>query len=141
MFINYLYKTNTSKKNVLHFKNYAKEVSKIYKKKEVKILDIASNDGTFLSNFKNTDINYLGFEPSKNVAQAAKKNNTSPQQHVDRFVKRFQKTWDSLDIEYIDFIGCIIMEIMVNIDEPLKNSLLGVKLLIDCFRFSICILS
>ena len=36
MFRNYLYKTNTSKKNFLHFKNYAKEVSKFFKKKENK---------------------------------------------------------------------------------------------------------
>ena len=31
MFRNYLYKTNTSKKNLLHFKNYAKEFLKTYK--------------------------------------------------------------------------------------------------------------
>lgn len=29
MFVNYLYKTNTSYKNFLHFKNYAKEIKKI----------------------------------------------------------------------------------------------------------------
>ena len=29
MFGNYLYKTNTSKKNFLHFKNYANEIKKI----------------------------------------------------------------------------------------------------------------
>jgi hypothetical protein len=48
---NYLYQTNTSKKNYIHFKNYATKDYKI-KKKKFKILDIASNDGTFLSFFK-----------------------------------------------------------------------------------------
>ncbi len=67
MFINYLYKTNTSKKNVLHFKKYAKEVSKIYKKKEVKILDIASNDGTFLEFFNEKKFTRLGIDPAKNL--------------------------------------------------------------------------
>ena len=36
MFSNYLYKTNTSYKNFLHFKNYASEVDKLFKKKKVK---------------------------------------------------------------------------------------------------------
>ena len=43
-------------------------------------------------------------EHGQKVQEAAKKNSTSPKQHVDKFVKRFQKTWDSLDIEYNDFI-------------------------------------
>ena len=37
MFRNYLYKTNTSKKNFLHFKNYASEVKKKIRKKHGKI--------------------------------------------------------------------------------------------------------
>ena len=36
MFSNYLYKTNTSKKNFLHFKNYASELNKKFKKKKWK---------------------------------------------------------------------------------------------------------
>ena len=34
-------------------------------------MEIGSNDGVFLDNFKN--INHVGFEPSKNVHQVAKK--------------------------------------------------------------------
>ena len=56
MFSNYLYKTNTSKKNFLHFKNYASELNKKFKKKNGKILDIASNDGTFLNFFNKKKI-------------------------------------------------------------------------------------
>ena len=39
------------------------------------MIEIGSNDGTFLNNFKNTSIEYVGFEPSENVALKAKKNN------------------------------------------------------------------
>ncbi len=67
MFRNYLYKTNTSKKNFLHFKNYAKEVSKIFKKKKIKILDIASNDGTFLGFFNKKKFFRLGIDPARNL--------------------------------------------------------------------------
>ncbi len=67
MFSNYLYKTNTSRKNFLHFKNYAKEVSKLFKKKKGKILDIASNDGTFLNFFNKKRFLRLGIDPAKNL--------------------------------------------------------------------------
>tara|TARA_Y100000590_G_scaffold371900_1_gene434542 strand:- start:6082 stop:7338 length:1257 start_codon:yes stop_codon:yes gene_type:complete len=71
MFRNYLYKTNTSKKNFLHFKNYAKEVSKFFKKKKIKILDIASNDGTFLGFFNKRNFIRLGIDPAKNLKKLA----------------------------------------------------------------------
>ena len=67
MFSNYLYKTNTSKKNFLHFKNYASELNKKFKKKNGKILDIASNDGTFLSFFNKKKYFRLGIDPAKNL--------------------------------------------------------------------------
>lgn len=66
MFSNYLYKTNTSYKNFIHFKNYAYEIKKNYKKSG-KILDIASNDGTFLKNFKSKKFDCYGIDPAKNL--------------------------------------------------------------------------
>ena len=66
MFINYLYKTNTSLKNYLYFKNYANEITQIYKNGG-KILDIASNDGTFLSFFNNKKFLRIGIDPAKNL--------------------------------------------------------------------------
>ena len=72
MFSNYLYQTNTSKKNYFHFKNYAQKIIKL-KKKKFKILDIASNDGTFLSFFKKKNF-CLGIDPAKNLKKIAEKN-------------------------------------------------------------------
>ena len=58
----------------LHFQNYANFLKKNYIKKQSKIVEIGSNDGTFLDNFKDTNLDYIGFEPSSNVAQLANNN-------------------------------------------------------------------
>tara|TARA_B100001250_G_scaffold338604_1_gene305701 strand:- start:109 stop:1362 length:1254 start_codon:yes stop_codon:yes gene_type:complete len=73
MFSNYLYKTNTSKKNFLHFKKYATTISKTFKKNRGKILDIASNDGTFLSFFNKDKFLRIGIDPAKNLKKEAEK--------------------------------------------------------------------
>lgn len=72
MFSYYLYQTNTSKKNFMHFKNYAAKVDKLIKKPKKKILDIASNDGTFLNFFNKNNLR-LGIDPAKNLQEIAKK--------------------------------------------------------------------
>jgi hypothetical protein len=75
LFENYLYLTNTSKQNRVHFRNYFLEISKKFKKKDkVKVLDIASNDGTFLGFFKNRKFFKVGIDPAKNLLRFAKKN-------------------------------------------------------------------
>ena len=58
---------------VSHFKDYYSWIKKKFIKTNSKILEIGSNDGTFLKNFKNENIEHLGFEPSKNVADLSKK--------------------------------------------------------------------
>ena len=70
---NYPFFTGSSKYMKRHFKNYADFVKKFIKT-DSKIIEIGSNDGTFLKNFINKSEHIFGFEPSKNVAQIAKKN-------------------------------------------------------------------
>ena len=55
-----------------HFKKYAHWAKK-YINKSSKVIEIGSNDGTFLKNFKLKKQNVVGFEPSKNVSDFAKK--------------------------------------------------------------------
>ena len=43
-------------------------------------------------------------EHGQKVQEAAKKNKTTPQEHVDKFAKRFKKAWSNINIEYSDFI-------------------------------------
>jgi len=70
---NYPFFTSSSKYMVKHFKDYSKWIKKRYFKNVKNIIEIGSNDGSFLKNFKSKNINILGIEPSKNVANYAKK--------------------------------------------------------------------
>ena len=66
--------TSSSKFMVTHFKNYAKWIKKNYFKNAKNVIEIGSNDGSFLKNFRSNKINILGIEPSFNVAKLANKN-------------------------------------------------------------------
>jgi len=72
---NYPFFTGSSEFMKTHFKNYADFVKKEYLKSNSKIIEIGSNDGTFLKNFIENKNNIIGFEPSRNVADLAIKNN------------------------------------------------------------------
>ena len=71
---NYPFFTGSSQAMKAHFKEYADFIKKNFIKNNSKIIEIGSNDGTFLSNFKNSNIEYIGFEPSSNVAKIANLN-------------------------------------------------------------------
>ncbi len=71
----YPFYTGSSSYMKSHFKDYADWIKKNYLKNNSKLIEVGSNDGTFLKNFVNTDIEYVGFEPSENVANEAIKNN------------------------------------------------------------------
>ena len=58
-----------------HFKKYADWIKTEFLNSNSKLVEIGSNDGTLLNNFKKTSIDYIGFEPSENVAIKAKQNN------------------------------------------------------------------
>ena len=71
---NYPFFTGSSKGMIEHFKEYADWIKKNYFKKVKNLIEIGSNDGTFLKNFSSKKVNNIGIEPSKNVANVAKKN-------------------------------------------------------------------
>ena len=70
----YPFYTGSSKLMILHFKKYADWIKNNFLKSNSKLIEIGSNDGTFLSNFKNSSIDCVGFEPSENVALKATNN-------------------------------------------------------------------
>ena len=72
---NYPFYTGSSELMKIHFKKYASWIKNEFLKTNSKLIEIGSNDGTFLNNFKNSSIQYIGFEPSGNVAAQAKQNN------------------------------------------------------------------
>ena len=71
---NYPFFTSSSKFMVNHFRDYANWIKKNYLRNSKNIIEIGSNDGSFLKNFKTKQNKILGVEPSKNVATLAKKN-------------------------------------------------------------------
>ena len=70
---NYPFFTSSSKGMVKHFKSYADWVKRRYQKNLKNLVEIGSNDGTFLKNFNKKKINLVGFEPSKNVCEISKR--------------------------------------------------------------------
>ncbi len=74
---NYPFFTQSSNFMVNHFKDYSNWVKKNFFKNKSRIIEIGSNDGTFLQNFLNDDIDIYGFEPSKNVNDVAIKKGIS----------------------------------------------------------------
>ena len=57
----YPFYTGSSELMKLHFKKYADWIKSEFLKSGSKLIEIGSNDGTFLSNFKNSSIEYVGF--------------------------------------------------------------------------------
>ncbi len=70
LFKKYYWVTGTSEVAKNYSKIFYKETSKKIKA-DSNILEIASNDGTFLKEFKNNGHNILGVDPAKNIARSA----------------------------------------------------------------------
>ena len=94
----YPYRSSMSKTMKNSFKILSNNIKKKFKPK--KILEIGSNDGTFLKNF-NKKIS-VGIEPCKNVEKITKKQkfNTIPEYWDIKLAKKIQKKYDSFDLIY-----------------------------------------
>ena len=72
MFGDHTYLSGITKSLSLHFKNLRDEIiNKFSIKNKKKILDLGSNDGTFLKHFKNLGWKVLGVEPATRVCKIA----------------------------------------------------------------------
>lgn len=68
LFRNYLWETGVSKSNIDLINDLSKKLKKFQIKKESKVLEIASNDGSLLSYFKKKfKCQVLGVDPAKNL--------------------------------------------------------------------------
>lgn len=69
---NYAFFSGTSRYMSLHFKAFSEHViSRYLSIDDPFVVEMGSNDGIMLQNFKSAGIKHLGIEPSKNVAQVA----------------------------------------------------------------------
>ena len=69
----YPFYTGKSNYMIKHFKDFSDWIKKNYLQSTSKIIEIGTNDGTFLKNFSKKNISHCGFEPSKKIAQIARK--------------------------------------------------------------------
>lgn len=75
LFSNYVWVTGSSKSVYAYAETFCEEFIKRGElKKEGYVLEIASNDGTFLKPFVKNGYEVLGVDPAKNVAELAEKN-------------------------------------------------------------------
>ena len=122
----YPFFTGSSEYMKIHFSKYAKFIKDNYLKDNSKIIEIGSNDGTFLQNFKNTNLDIIGFEPSSNVAEIANKtgaktlNNFFNQDSINQINKFKNKT----DVIYAANVICHVPDLddlIKSIDKLLSN--------------------
>lgn len=72
LFGEYTYKSSISKSLMSHFSKYAsKLISRFELNSKSLVVDIGSNDGSFLKNFKDRQINILGIDPALNISAVA----------------------------------------------------------------------
>ena len=122
----YPFYTGSSELMKLHFENYAKWIQKKFLKTNSKLIEIGSNDGTFLSNFKNSSIEFVGFEPSENVAKKAEEKNIKT---VNNFfnhknIKNLKNYIGNTDVICASNVICHIpnlKDLILTIDELLSK--------------------
>lgn len=72
LFSHYLYASGTSPVFVAHFADYAKTVTKRFVlSSDSLVVDVGSNDGILLSQFKKEGTQILGIDPAQNIAEEA----------------------------------------------------------------------
>ncbi len=67
----YPFFTSSSNYMVKHFEFFSDWISTNFPKNNKKLIEIGSNDGSFLINFKKKGFDIIGFEPSSNVSSIA----------------------------------------------------------------------
>lgn len=143
LFSDYVYVSGTSKSFVKHFEDYAKQlIEKNNLKEGDLVIDIGSNDGTFLRFFKDAGMRVLGIDPAKKIASAASENGieTLPEffttELADDILSRYGKaslvTGNNV-FAHIDDINSIVKGIKKLLD---KNGVLTfeVSYLVDVYE-------
>jgi len=131
LFENYVWETGISK-SIFKFANRLYEKAKeLMDREEPKVLEIASNDGTVLSVFKEKGCKILGVEPAKNIARDANENGIHTineffnHETAKKIVKGFGK-WDV----------CIARNVIAHVSD-LHGLVQGIQTILDKDGFAI----
>jgi len=125
LFKNYLYMTSGSKPIVQHFKKYAKDIRDdfLINDNDSTVLEIGSNDGSLLSEFKKLGCNILGIEPAQNLAKLANDSNIYTQ-------NSFFSSNVAKEIIKSKKISIVVANNVVGHIEDLHDFMNGIKILI-----------
>lgn len=122
----YIYNTSISLGSPEHFEKYASEVCDFVKpEKNSLVIDIGSNDGTLLKNFKNHRLNVLGIDPAGEIARKATENGikTIPDFFTPELSRRILEEYGPAKIVTAN-------NITANIDD-LNELMIGVKTILS----------
>ena len=111
----YPYRSSMSKTMIESFKNLSKLINKKFKPN--KILEIGSNDGSFIKNFSKKKV--IGIEPCSNVEKITKKMgfNTYPEYWSSKTAKQLLKKNGKVDLIY----SANTISHIENLDEVFKS--------------------
>lgn len=99
------------------FEDYAKSIINIFKDnhRQISILDVGSNDGSFLTECEKYGMRGYGVEPAKNLAEVtSKKGIKTYKGYFDEEFIEFLPNWDRTYFDVITFNN-----VLANIDDPL----------------------
>ena len=125
LFKNYFYMTSASKPIVEHFKKYAQDVYKEFLQKENDsfVVEIGSNDGSLLSEFKKLGTTILGIEPATNLSDLANQSNVTTK-------NTFFSSEVSKDIVKSRNASVVVANNVIAHIENLQDLMYGIKILI-----------
>ena len=125
LFQNYFYMTSASKPIVEHFKKYAQDVyAKFLQERENSfVVEIGSNDGSLLSEFKKLGTSILGIEPATNLSDLANQSNVTTK-------NTFFSSEVSKEIIKSRHASVVIANNVIAHIEDLQDLMHGIKILI-----------
>jgi len=126
LFSHYLYLSSASKPILEHFSKYAFNVfNKFWKnKRKPLVIEIGSNDGSLLKEFKKLGANVLGVEPASNVSKIALKSNIPT-------INKFFTSKLASSLAKKGKPNIILANNVVGHIEDLNDFVLGIKNLLD----------
>ena len=125
LFGKYLWVTGTSRTATEYSQRFAQRALQKIKTQQPFVVEVASNDGTFLQEFKKQNSEVLGIDPAKNIAELANSNGIPT--HADFFTQEVAenvlKSWRTADI-------AIARNVIPHVKE-IHSVIRGIKTLIN----------
>ena len=125
LFGNYLWVTGTSRTATEYSQRFAQRALQKIKTQQPFVVEVASNDGTFLQEFKKQNSEVLGIDPAKNIAELANSNGIPTQADffTQEVAENVLKSWRTADI-------AIARNVIPHVKE-IHSVIRGIKTLIN----------